>query len=252
MQELKDDEFALPNAEHQGTQIEWSAYATKYDAICAYNFAYQENLDRLREYLSSWDLPPDARIADLGAGTGNFICAMADVLPDAAYTHVDFDARMNAVARSKYELNDQLNVNIVQEHLQKVMLPEQTFDLMVCVNVLYAVSPQLLFLQRAKRWLRPGGRFFVIDFGRKVNIFDWGWYFFRTTTKTHGVSHFLKALMDNYEFVRQNKKAQKDFENGTFWTHSTEEFEELMIRAGFDVKDIYKCYRDYCDLAICQ
>jgi ubiquinone/menaquinone biosynthesis C-methylase UbiE len=252
MSEVEDEALVVPRPQQDGPHLEWSSYAPKYDTICEYNPAYQENLERLKSYVMSWGLDQEAKIADLGAGTGNFICAMADVLPQATYTHIDFDPCMNKVARAKYEQRETTRVRIVEDYLQRVEIPDQSFDLIVCVNVLYAVAPQTLFLKRVKRWLKPGGRFFVIDFGRKVKIFDWGWYFLKNTMREHSFSHFIRVLMDNYEFVRQNKNAQHDFEEGYFWEHSTDEFKELLVSTGFSVEELYTCYRDYCDLAICR
>lgn len=252
MSEVEGETLLVSNSQQDGPHLKWSAYAPKYDAICAYNPAYQENLERLKDYLRTWELSEDARIADLGAGTGNFICAMSDVLPHASYTHIDFDPGMNTVARSKYDQLKSIEVNVIEEYLQRVSIPDESFDLIVCVNVLYAVAPQGLFLSRARRWLKPEGRFFIIDFGRKVKIFDWGWYFLKSTLRKHSFGHFIRVLVDNYEFVRQNKNAQHDFEMGYFWEHSTEEFRELLTSTGFSVEELYTCYRGYCDLAICR
>lgn len=251
MSEVEDESTVVPSSQVQ-PHLEWSAYAPKYDAICAYNPAYQENLERLKRYLRSWDLDENAQVADLGAGTGNFVCAMSEVLPKASYTHIDFDPCMNDLARKKYGQLGVPNVRIVQDYLQRVSIPDDSFDLIICVNVLYAVAPQSLLLNRVRRWLKPGGRFFVIDFGRKVRIFDWGWYFLKNTLRDHSLSHFIRVLVDNYEFVRQNKHAQHDFEEGHFWEHSTDEFRDLLVRTGFDVEEIYTCYREYCDLAVCR
>jgi ubiquinone/menaquinone biosynthesis C-methylase UbiE len=252
MPDVEDEALFVSDLQQDDRHLEWGAYATKYDTICSYNPAYQDNLDRLKGYLRTWELSDRARIADLGAGTGNFILAMSEVLPHASYTHIDSDQSMNKVARSKYDRLKPLDVNIVQDYLQRVSIPDETFDLIVCVNVLYAVAPQALFLRRIRRWLKPGGKLFIIDFGRNVKIFDWGWYFLKSTIRDHSLAHFIRVLVNNYEFVRQNKHAQHDFETGHFWEHSTEEFRNLLTTTGFSVDELCTCYRGYCDLAICR
>ncbi len=232
------------------SRMEWSAYASKYDAVCAYNPAYQENIRALVKRLPDWDLPDDANILDLGAGTGNFVCAMGKILPNASYLHVDCNADMNHRAREKYS-DRKLNVSIVQDYLQRSVLPESSFDLIVCVNVLYAVAPQDLILRRMKRWLKPGAKLFIIDFGRQVEIIDWGLYLLKHVAEAYGIRHSIKALWENIEFAKQNRNAQKDFANGIFKQHSTQEFGQLLKSSGFKVNELATCYRDYCDLAVC-
>ena len=233
-------------------RLEWSNYATSYDVVCEHNPAYQENISLLMKYIGDWNLPEEANVADLGAGTGNFIHAMAYQLPNATFTHVDLDSTMNALAREKYMEAGLENVNVIEEYLQRVSLPENHFDLIVCVNVLYAVAPQSIFLSRIHQWLKPGGRLFLIDFGRKVKMLDWGWYLLKHTASTHGLTHFIKVLANNIEAVRQNKNAKSDFANGIFWQHTTEEFLDAIQKASFQIEDAYTCYRGYCDLAVCE
>ncbi len=234
------------------SRLQWSNYAASYDVVCEHNPAYQENVSLLMNYIEGWELPAEANIADLGAGTGNFVRAMAGRLSNANFTHVDRDSTMNALATQKYAEAGIRNVNIVEDYLQRVSLPRNHYDLIVCVNVLYAVAPQPLFLSRIHQWLKPGGRLFVIDFGRKIRMLDWGWYLLRQTAYTHGISHFFKILSSNIEAVRQNRNAKSDFANGIFWQHTTQELIDAIENASFQVDEAYTCYRGYCDLAVCQ
>ena len=251
MSEANEELLAIPMGASSTPRIEWGVYAQKYDSVCQYNPAYQENVQELLSQATKWNLPGDASIADLGAGTGNFICALAPILPDANFTHVDCDHEMNALARRKYRELGLDNVTVVQNHLQRLQLPDASFDAIICVNALYAIAPQDLILKKINRWLKPGGKLFIIDFGRPVRLLDWGWYLLKHTVADHGFLHFTKALWDNIEFVKQNRKAQHDFSEGTFWEHTTEDFEDALTASGFEIEIIETCYRDYCDLAIC-
>jgi ubiquinone/menaquinone biosynthesis C-methylase UbiE len=233
-------------------RLQWSSYATSYDVVCEHNPAYQENLSLLMTYLDGWDLAADANIADLGAGTGNFLKAMATRLPNANFTHVDSDSTMNSLAKRKYAAAGLEKVDVIEEYLQRVTLPTNHFDLIVCVNVLYAVAPQPLFLSRMHRWLKPGGRLFVIDFGRKIKMLDWGWYLLKYNAHKHGLMHFAKVLASNFEAIKQNKNAKSDFANGVFWEHTTQEFIDVIKTSNFEIEDAFTCYRDYCDLAVCR
>ncbi|NCF32998.1 MAG: hypothetical protein GWP50_05455, partial [Proteobacteria bacterium] len=61
--------------------INWAQYALDYDAMCAANPAYEENLQHLVSRVDAWHLPADAKVLDIGAGTGAFICALSERLP---------------------------------------------------------------------------------------------------------------------------------------------------------------------------
>ena len=74
------------------TEIDWARYAEDYDAVCLVSPAYQENLRHLTDRIERWRLPSGSKVLDIGAGTGSFICAIGEKLPEAQFTHVDFSA----------------------------------------------------------------------------------------------------------------------------------------------------------------
>ena len=231
--------------------IDWDAYATQYDLMAKYNPSYHENIEILLSYLDEWNMPPTAMICDLGAGTGNYICALAGCIPEGKYVHVDFDEVMNGIARTKY-VGAKLNVTIVEEYIQRLEFPSENFDLILCVNALYAIQPQQAVLHKVRKWLKPDGKFFVIDFGRRTRMFDWGWYLLKSVVKEHGVLECSRLVANRVEIVRQNRRGSKTQQQGSYWLHSTQEFGRILTSCGFQVDDIRSCYRDYCDLAVCS
>ena len=53
--------------------IWWSEYATKYDEFVVPLTCYQDNIRQLLKFLENSQVPKDARICDIGAGTGIYI-----------------------------------------------------------------------------------------------------------------------------------------------------------------------------------
>lgn len=247
-----DDVLLQPDSREQEVGIDWDAYATQYDLMAKYNPSYHENIGLLRDALAGWGLAPDASICDLGAGTGNYISALSRDLPGARYTHVDFDRVMNDIAREKYRKQGIDNVTILEEHVQRVDFADESFDLVICINALYAISPQVGILKKIKRWLKPDGVFFVIDFGRRNRMIDWSWYLLSNLVKDHGVVECAKFLLSSVEIIRQNNRGSKNQDEGAYWLHTTQEFGETLSEAGLRVEDLRPCYRDYCDLAVCR
>lgn len=237
--------------DHQNTAPEWSKYASQFDEMCDLIPAYQDNIDALISAIPDFDLPPNPRICDLGAGTGNFVIAMNNVLPGATFTHVDLDPIMNETARAKYGERG-IDATVVENYIQRLDFDPNSFDLIVCVNALCHAAPQEITLRRMKEWLKDDGTLFVIDFGRPVRLMDWGWYIFSNAVNRVGFLNYLRALVRNRETFIQNRRAKKGQAEGAMWTHTKEEFESVITSAGFDLIVSKPCYRGYCDMAICK
>jgi ubiquinone/menaquinone biosynthesis C-methylase UbiE len=238
--------------EPRAFEIDWDAYASQYDLLATHNPSYRENIDALRSIVGSLNLPPGAVICDVGAGTGNFICALARDIPYAKFIHLDADPVMNQIASEKYKAAGIEHVDVHCCSAVEAAYSDESFDLVVCVNALYAIHPQEEVLQRIRRWLRPGGTFFVIDFGRRTRILDWMRYILGNIIREKGLRECFKFLKNSSESLRQNRRGAQGQADGTYWLHSTEEFGKVLVKAGFEVLELRPCYRGYCDLAVCR
>ena len=233
-------------------EIDWTTYALKYDLMCDFIPAYQDNIDLLVKHLGGWRLPEEANICDLGAGTGNFITAMAKTLPNAKFTHVDSDVGMSSFALKKYQRNCIKNFEIINQSVFTLELGESSIDVIILINSLYAMSPQSAVLKRVKKWLKPSGKLFVIDWGRENRILDWGWYIAKNAISNHGITKTVSAFIEGAEVIRQNRLGKKGHKSGKFWRHTTQEFKQMLEEEGFVVEHLDVCYRGYSDLAICH
>lgn len=238
--------------EHQTHEIDWDAYASQYDLLAKYNPSYRENIELLRSMLKEFDLGDEPAICDIGAGTGNYICALAKDIPGATFCHVDADQKMNAVAKSKYAASGVKNVEVHGVSALDADFETGSFDLIVCVNALYAIHPPEELLRRARLWLKPTGVLFVIDFGRRARMWDWSKYIFGSILREHGVLETVRFFVNGMETIRQNRRGSKGQAEGVYWLHSTEEFEDALVRAGYSIERVQTCYRGYCDLAVCR
>ena len=251
MSDLSEHAIAIEQvARDNARSLEYSKYARQYDSMCELIPAYQENIDFLTSRLASFELPGSPRVLDLGAGTGNYIAALHQHLPNASFVHLDADERMNEFARRKYDELPRANVEIVQDYMQRASFTEQEFDLVVSVNALNTAFPQTLMLRRMCSWLKRSGTLFLIDFGRRQRTFDWSWYIFSNTVKRYGLKKFVSALVENREGIAQNRKATKDQDSGLMWLHSHDQFLSAVQSAGFLVRESDVCYRGYCDRVV--
>jgi len=243
---------ALLSPEPSIDGIDWTNYARRFDLLSELLPAYRENIEALKAHILDRELRGTVRIADIGAGTGNFCLAAAELLPDAEIYHVDFNPSMNEVARAKYESAQLSNITIIEDHVQRAEIEPHSLDLAICVNVLYAIPPQEIVARRIRNWLKPDGTLFIIDFGRKQNAFDWGMHLFRNMLSGRNTRKHLEFLFTGKDAMSQAFRGRRSQSNGSYWMHSTEEFRQFLVEAQFRVDTIYPCYRGYADLAICR
>ena len=239
---------AIQNSPPSG--IAWEKYAPHFDLMADLMPSYHENLENLRQHIAGRQLSGNVRVVDLGAGTGIFCEAIAELLPEAEIWHVDFDPTMNSIASQKYRAQDLNNINVVCEHIQRIEFEEGTVDLVVCVNVLYAVYPQVAVLNKIRRWLKPNGTLFIIDFGRKQSALDWGLHFLMNAIRGQNVRKYFKFLLFGQQITRQALKGRKAQEKGEYWMHSTRDFGDALSSAGFSLDHLDSCHRGYADIAI--
>ena len=231
--------------------IWWSEYATKYDEFVVPLTCYQENIEQLLHFIKNSTLPKSASVCDLGAGTGIYIESMSNLLPDANFLHLDINSEMCRYAERRYKEKG-LAVEILNQSVSNASLEAGTLDLVTSINVIYALPNPKEALESVYEWLKPGGHFFAIDFGRRQNSLDWTQYFFRELIKREGVIGTARALPAAVNlFKRQNEGAAAQ-DLGNYWLHSTQEFEEALKEVGFQVLESRACYRGYSDLAICK
>lgn len=103
--------------------------------------------------------------ADLGAGSGAFTLALADLLGDGATIYaVDRDGRALAtLARSLHERYLALNLHRVEgDFTQPLALP--ALDGIVMANSLHFVEAKAPVLARLRGYLQPGGRLIVVEY----------------------------------------------------------------------------------------
>jgi ubiquinone/menaquinone biosynthesis C-methylase UbiE len=245
-------DIADPPEIKEPDEMDWDAYAKHYDEMCRFNPAYQENIDALLSRLPSWRLPETPIVCDLGAGTGNYILQLSKVLKGASYVHVDFDRRMIESAQKKYRDQSMVDVTFVQKPVNQLNFEESSFDLILCVNALYAFPDRANVLTDIRRWLRPTGKLFIIDFGRRQRSLDWAMYMFRESIRSRRFREAVKAFFESREVLKQNRRSTRGQQSGRYWLHSTEEFGQFLTQSGFIVEELTSCYREYADMAICS
>ena len=117
------------------------------------------------EVIRALSLPPNARVADLGAGTGYFTVRLARALPAGKVYGVDVEPDMVRYLEERARKDSLPNVTGVLAAPDDPKLPEPV-DLVLVVDTYHHIDDRPAYFARLRRKLLPGGRVAVVDFRR--------------------------------------------------------------------------------------
>jgi ubiquinone/menaquinone biosynthesis C-methylase UbiE len=108
--------------------------------------------------------------ADLGAGTGNFTRALAELIgPGGSVYAVDRDARALDAQRARGDAPGAAQIVLRQgDATQPLALPQ--LDGALLANLLHFIRDQEVLLRRVAGYLRPGGRLVVVEYDQALPI----------------------------------------------------------------------------------
>ena len=239
--------LASPKSARTPVWADWSAYATAYDLLSEHNPAYQALLREFEGFLETIETP--GLIYDIGGGTGNYTEIAARICPESEIKLVEPDVGMLGVAQAKLAAHD--NVEYDPRTLQDFDA-SGTADLVICVHALYAMPDQRQRLKDLRRLLRPGGRLYLVDLGRYMNVADWRRYLFAHLKQEHGLFGALRIFWQGREIAKQNATILEAQKKGAYWTHTEAEIASAATEAGFDIIRQDSVYRGYSDLLVCR
>jgi ubiquinone/menaquinone biosynthesis C-methylase UbiE len=119
-----------------------------------------------REIVARAELPPRARVLDVGCGTGTQALFTVRAHPDAQVTGIDGDAKALAIARRKL---DRAGVAVTLDEGLATALPypDARFDRVISTFVFHHLddADKRRAASEIRRVLAPGGVFLLVDFG---------------------------------------------------------------------------------------
>jgi SAM-dependent methyltransferase len=115
------------------------------------------------EVIRALALAPDARVADIGSGTGYFAVRLARAVPQGQVYGADVEPDMVRYLAGRARREDVANLTSVQAAPDDPRLP-QAVDLVLMVNTYHHVAARPAYFERLRRSLRAGGRVAIVDF----------------------------------------------------------------------------------------
>lgn len=158
----------------------WSEYAVSYDRVLTCTAVYQELLDEVLGETGREDglerLGPNARVIDLGAGTGNIALRLAEGGERRNIVAIDKNRFMLGALRSKCQKFLQIDrhqagvIALKQDITNLYGLPDDQFDVAILNNVLYTLNDPMRCLREVCRVLRRGGQIRVTGPKKDSNL----------------------------------------------------------------------------------
>ena len=114
------------------------------------------------QVIQALKLPPDAVVADVGAGTGYFSARLATMLPKGKVYAVDVEPDMVKHLAERAKREGRKNMQAVQGAPADAKLPEKA-DLILFVDVHHHIDRREQYFRKLRASLKPGGRVAIID-----------------------------------------------------------------------------------------
>ena len=105
-------------------------------------------------------------IADIGAGSGHYVLALAPLLRTGKVYAIDIQRELLDRIKAHATAQGSTNVEILWANAEKIRgtkLADSSLDALIISNVLFQIEDKDTFAEEMKRILKPAGRVLVID-----------------------------------------------------------------------------------------
>jgi phosphatidylethanolamine/phosphatidyl-N-methylethanolamine N-methyltransferase len=133
----------------------YSELAPLYDKVFGKIF-----YSRLERVIEDLDIPPGAKILEVGAGTGTSFPAYPT---HCEITGVDLAPDMLARARQKIQKNGWSHFKVLEMDALDLQFPDNTFDYVMAFHVVTVVPDPIRMIAEANRVCKPGGRIVIVN-----------------------------------------------------------------------------------------
>jgi ubiquinone/menaquinone biosynthesis C-methylase UbiE len=107
-------------------------------------------------------------VADVGAGSGYYTVRLAEAVgPTGRVVATDLQPGMLEILRTRVARERLTNVEVVPGRADDPVLPANTFDLVLLVDVYHELASPQVFVRKLKAALTRGGRLVLIEFRRE-------------------------------------------------------------------------------------
>lgn len=140
-----------------------------------YDRLWSRYLKRTLAFLHEWTQPPpDARLLDLGCGSGRFAQRLLHKQPQQLFVGSDLSPEMLAIARRRCVPFPHATFHVAS--MTALPLADTSFDVIVSASALHYVDDPGMALREMRRVLNTDGRVTILDWCRDYlfcHFLDW-------------------------------------------------------------------------------
>ncbi len=114
--------------------------------------------------MKNLELPPDAVVADIGAGSGYFTFRLAEKVPEGRVYAVDIQPEMIVILKEGMRERELENVTTILSEEKDTKLPRNAVDGILLVDAYHEFSYPREMLESMHRALKPGGRIYLLEY----------------------------------------------------------------------------------------
>lgn len=116
------------------------------------------------EYVvQSLQIPPDAKIADIGSATGYFDVRFARAAPNGKVYGIDIEPDMVEYLNNRAKAEGLSNLTSIRGEADDPKLPEPV-DLIFLCDTYHHIESRVEYFHNLQKYLKPGGRVVNVDF----------------------------------------------------------------------------------------
>src|SRR5262249_27315881 len=169
---LKEHISSKPKKQRYVNQL-FETIAPRYDFFTVF-FSYGMDRGWKRKLIEMLGLKGNEKTLDLACGTGDITFALGERLHSGVAIGLDITQAMIDIAEGKRRARNVSNVSFQCADIMSMPFPDASFDCVTCGYALRNVPDVELALVEIKRVLKPGGRFYSLDFAHPDNrIYRW-------------------------------------------------------------------------------
>lgn len=123
--------------------------------------------------LKAFGLQENNIVADLGAGTGFYSIAAAQMVPKGKVYAIEVQKDFLVTVSNKAKEAHVNNIEVIWGDIEKVggtKIKDRLIDAVIISNVLFQIENKDKFLEETKRILKPSGRVLLIDWTAGVSV----------------------------------------------------------------------------------
>ncbi|MDQ3011436.1 MAG: ubiquinone/menaquinone biosynthesis methyltransferase [Acidobacteriota bacterium] len=225
---LKEHISSKQTKQRYVTQM-FETIAPRYDLFTVF-FSYGMDRGWKRKLIEMLNLRGDERVLDLACGTGDITFALGERLPVGEAAGLDITHGMLVIAEEKRRAKDAANVSFHRADIMSMPFADASFDCVTGGYALRNVPDVELALAEINRVLKPGGRFYSLDFAHPDSrVYRW-LYLNYLIVAGSTVGAILHGNPDIYRYIPESLKRYPG-QHGV---------QEMMQRQGFTDTGFYQ------------